>query len=285
MPELLTEFEMVFRNRNRLEMLMNLAKTRRRLAEQDLLFVGPSTIARYYWCAMQSVYAAREAELGSFTQFLAARIFNAYNLGLITRFPASDSEILSIGEEITLDDVLVLASTNQSYSMKAGSQSSIRFDKDYLLELAKSERSPLAKGVILEDALAEKYHTVSWNFDWGEYVVAGEPDGITERFVYEFKSTSVLWYMKPVAFAQADLYAYFFKKDIKRVQIYSVDTGKTSTWEERADFLASEQTLCKFRNMVNGELPQPPKAWKCKTCKFAQVCPIKPSHQMSLFDS
>lgn len=276
MSSILEQFGEIFRNRSRLHALMTLAKKLRRVPEDRLLFVGPSIIARYYWCAMQAGYVAREDEVSSFTQFLAARTYNAFKLGFIKKMPDREEEILRIGEEITLDDVWRLFSNNQAYSMKAQNKNGIRFDKDYLIELAKVEESPMTRGLMLEEALAEEYQTISWGFDWGEFVIVGEPDGIGDGLVYEFKTTTTLWYMKPVAFAQADLYAYFFKKATKRVQIYTVDRGEMNTWELSADLNAAEQTLEKFRAVIDGEVPLPPKAWKCKTCKFTAHCPIKP---------
>jgi CRISPR/Cas system-associated exonuclease Cas4 (RecB family) len=135
----------------------------------------------------------------------------------------------------------------------------------------------MTRGVMLEEALAEKYQTATWAFDWNEFVVVGEPDGITDHFVYEFKTTTTLGYMKPVAFTQADLYAYFFGKETKRVQIYDVNQEKMNTWEEPADLQRAEQTLERFSDVINGTLPPPPKAWKCKTCKFTSICPIMPA--------
>jgi hypothetical protein len=64
----LEQFGEILTNRSRLQALMALAKKLRRVSDDQLLFVGPSTIARYYWCAMQSGYRAKEDELGSFTK-------------------------------------------------------------------------------------------------------------------------------------------------------------------------------------------------------------------------
>ena len=67
------KFDELFRDRSRLDRLMALAKSLRKTPGHKLVFVGPSIIARYYWCAMQSGYAAREDELNSFAQYLAAQ--------------------------------------------------------------------------------------------------------------------------------------------------------------------------------------------------------------------
>ena len=83
--------------------------------------------------------------------------------------------------------------------------------------------------------LAEQYPTFRWHFDWHEYVVVGVPDGITARFVYEFKSTKELDQMKAVAQRQADLYGYFFGREHKRIQIRDVSGGKILTFSSPID--------------------------------------------------
>ena len=197
--------------------------------------------------------------------------------------PEGDSDLLHVGDEIALDTVWELFANNHAFSMKGDINDAVGLDTAHLLDLAKAEKSPITRGVILEQTLAERYRTLSWGFDWDDFVVVGEPDGVTDRFVYEFKTTTTAWFMKPVAFAQADLYAYFFEKELKRIQIYAIGTGDMNTWEEPADTLRAEETLQRFAAVIAGELPPPPKAWKCKTCTFVQRCPIRPSYQLSLF--
>lgn len=278
MPTLQQQGSELFRDRMRLQRLLTLVKRQRGLSDHHLLFVGVSIVAQYYWCAMQSVFKAREDELSSFRQWLAARIYNAYQLELIKVLPESDSILVRIGDTLTLEHVRGLLSKKRAYSMKRTSNSLVkRIPQELLMQLAKEEDSPLARGLLVEEALAEKYETASWGFERDGFVIVGEPDGITDQLVYEFKSTTNLWYMKPVAMAQADLYAYFFRKEIKRVQIYSLNQEKMDTWEESADYPNAEQTLTKFREAVNGALPLAPKAWKCKTCKFVSTCPVKPA--------
>jgi hypothetical protein len=53
--------------------------------------------------------------------------------------------------------------------------------------------------------------------------------------------------MKPVALTQADLYAHFFRRPMKRVQIYLRETGEILTWMEAADEENARSTLEKFR--------------------------------------
>jgi len=73
----------------------------------------------------------------------------------------------------------------------------------------------MLRGDFYESTKSEKYPTIRWNFSWENYVILGIPDGITDKFVYEFKSTKdrfLLNYIKPIAFTQADFYGYFFQK-------------------------------------------------------------------------
>ncbi|MEJ5292713.1 MAG: hypothetical protein WHS82_03865 [Candidatus Methanosuratincola sp.] len=151
------------------------------------------------------------------------------------------------------------------------------------IEIVSLEEYPKYRGEILQDKRSEKYPTIRWNFEWGDYVVVGVPDGITDSFVYEFKTTRSefsLYYAKPVAFTQADLYGYFFRRDMKRVQFYITGTGETKTWEKKVDKENAEKTLKSFKKTdKGGEEPIPPKEWKCKFCEFRKECPITPQKQ------
>jgi hypothetical protein len=123
---------------------------------------------------------------------------------------------------------------------------------------------------------SEKYPTIRWNFPWENYVIIGKPDGITDKFIYEFKSTKdrfLLKYDKPIAFTQADLHGYFFKRNKKRVQIYI--ENRKETWEEPINIINVRNTLKYFKEIDEGTKPYPPKEWKCRKCEFKEIC--KPS--------
>ncbi|MEM0050694.1 MAG: hypothetical protein QXW39_09215, partial [Candidatus Bathyarchaeia archaeon] len=113
------------------------------------------------------------------------------------------------------------------------------------VEIVSLDEYPVYRGEVLQRRRAEKYPTIRWNFEWEDYVVVGVPDGITDSFVYEFKTTRspfLLNYVKPVAFTQADLYGYFFRRGMKRVQIYVTETEETITWVEKVDEGNAEET-------------------------------------------
>src|SRR5205823_11974501 len=85
------------------------------------------------------------------------------------------------------------------------------------------EDDPRRRGQLLQADRAERHPTIRWNFSWGPYVLVGVPDGLTDAFVYEFKTTRSDYLgrlLKPVATAQADLYGRFFRRPVKRVQTY-----------------------------------------------------------------
>ena len=139
------------------------------------------------------------------------------------------------------------------------------------------EQDPKLRGRIYQGLRAEKYPTIRWHFPWGHYSVTGAPDGLAEEFAYEYKTTGsrfLFRFMKPVAFAQADLYGYFFHRPKKRVQIQIMEENRTETFEEPVNTANVEVTLDSFARVDAGEPPRPPKPWKCRNCDFRTTCPI-----------
>ncbi len=130
---------------------------------------------------------------------------------------------------------------------------------------------PLAKGTLCEQIYAETYPRLRWHWQWDKYVVVGVPDGVTDRLVYEFKSSSnafLMRFQQPVATTQADLYGYFWQRPTKRVQLYNTSEKKMKTIEEPTNKERALETLAKFRDVDAGVVPQRPLAWKCEKCKF-----------------
>ena len=122
--------------------------------------------------------------------------------------------------------------------------------------------------------------TIRWNFPWRSRVVVGVPDGITDRFVYEFKATKnkyIALFRKPVALVQADLYGMFFRRPEKRVQIHIFESGETLTWQEHVDVKAAEAVLQKFEAVDETRKFPAPKPWKCKRCEYrGKLCASTP---------
>jgi len=114
---------------------------------------------------------------------------------------------------------------------------------------------------MLHKKYTRNYETIRWNFDWKKHVVLGEPDGITDEYIYEFKSTQdgdSLESTKLTAELQADLYGYFFKRAIKKIQIYVVNDNTTHTFKSEVDRENAENALNFFEEIDRGEKPTEP---------------------------
>jgi len=288
----------IVNNEETLRKLLGLEKQRRGAPQEQLIFLGMANVAGYKWCAKQALFKSREEESLFFASYLLDRILYAERLGLIDSLPRKTEALLDIGDEITLEDVETL--------LKKEAPSPARFDatvadvqgqkmmvinpdvpsgqRVYYEGLAMKQGIPIVssneapatlRGRMLESSKSEKYPTIRWNFPWGTYVVVGVPDGITDRFVYEFKTTRngfLQGFQKPVALVQADLYGLFFRRGTKRVQIYVLDDQETKTWEEAVDKGSAESLLRDFARATNGWEPPSPRPWKCKRCNFMPTC-------------
>ena len=264
--------------------LLSLEKERRGIEKDKLLFIGMADTAGYYWCAMKSLLANKNMELGFFGAYLEDRIKYSLDLGYIdiNDLIGKKEGILEIGNKITIQDIekLLRRSKEKEEDMIIEafldgyfSGSLTKEDKIKALE----KLSPKIRGRFSEYLLKERYPTIRWNFPWRRYVLLGIPDGITDTFVYEFKTTSIRflqYYLKPVAFAQADLYGTFFKRKMKRVQIFTFQNNKLATWQEEVNTKKAYELLKKFEEIDEGKEPIPPKKWKCKSCEFKQKCPL-----------
>ena len=289
----------------KLDRLFRLEKTKRGKARDALVFVGMSNVAHYYWCAMQTVLKSRHNELEFFDAYLSDRLKYSLRLGLTDRLPKSDSALLEVGSDITFDQIEKLLQEEpvrgtgfwaaETTTDKNGQRVMVinpdfpPYERQAFEEVAKAEgiriatpeEFPKLRGEFLESTRAEKYPSIRWNFNWERYVIIGAPDGITGRFVYEFKTTGkrfLMLFVKPVALTQADLYGHFFKRDEKRVQIFIVEEQKTETWQDRIDRTRAEAVLRDFSKVDSGWLPPAPKPWKCNSCEpeFKQACAIRP---------
>jgi hypothetical protein len=232
-------------------------------------------------------------------------------LALITELPSSDDALLDIGKEITLAEVEKLLTQYRTEAEdRARRLAGVRVTWPYEDRVGKDgkrtrlinpdlspeekqlrereaaeegvqvvdlEDDPKRRGRIYQELRAEKYPTIRWNFAWGRYSVGGVPDGITDEFVYEYKTAGsrfLFRFRKPVAIAQADLYGYFFQRSQKRVQIQIIEENRIATYEEAVDAAGAEETLASFARVDAGEPARPPKPWKCRICDFRMTCPL-----------
>ena len=293
----------------RLSRLLSLEKKRREVPQDALICVGMANVAEHWWCTQQAVFKSRTEEAAFFASYLHDRIIYAHRLGFIATLPQRDEALLDIGNEVTFADVQELLEKaekqpterrtvwlHEDTTDKQGKRSRLinpelpREERElYEKEAADAgievlnrrprslEEDPKRRGEVFEVLDAEKYPSIRWNFPWEKYTIVGVPDGITDDFVYEYKTTRnrfLLGFIKPIAFAQADLYGYFFQRPQKRVQIQIVEENVTETYEETVDVTNVEKTLSAFARVEAGEPAFPPKPWKCRRCDFRDTCSI-----------
>jgi CRISPR/Cas system-associated exonuclease Cas4 (RecB family) len=282
----------------RINELLRLWKIKRGVSESQLVFIGMANVANYYWCAVKSLLRSKGNEIEFFTAYLSDRISYSFELGLTSDMPTSVDGLLTVGEGIEFSDIerLLRKKAGDHKRLITGAVEDkdgkevmvINPDipaelKEELKEDAKVrgihvidlEEYPMLRGMLIEGTRGEDYPSIRWNFKWGNYVVVGMPDGITDAFVYEFKTTRnefLKRYIKPVALIQADLYGYFFKRGKKRVQIHIMEENRTETWEEDVDKANAMRMLSSFERVDKGEKPLPPKEWKCKSCELRVMC-------------
>ena len=239
-----------------------------------------------------------------FAAYLDDRINYGGRLGLIKKLPQDDEGLLDVGHELTLAEVQRLSERNENKVPAVTFVSEERIDKNgkrrvfinpdlgeeerkHFEEEAKAKGAkmisvsnldnPLERGRYAHYSPPESYPAFRWNFPWGRYTVVGVPDGLTKQFVYEYKTTKnrfLFGFLKPVAFAQAELYGYFFQRPKKRVQIKILDEDRIETFEELVDVGGAEETLTAFARVEGGHPADPPKHWKCRNCEFKLTCPI-----------
>jgi hypothetical protein len=309
MNDIETKVSEILRDSNQLKRLLLLEKERRGVSQDALVFVGIANVANHWWCTQQAVLKSRTVEPDIFAAYLSDRIRYAHRLGLVTELPGSHRGLLDVGSEITLEDVerllkekAVEAEDRAKRSARAHVAAWDRVDKDgrrvrlinpdlppeereFFEEMAAAEgvrvvgleEDPKWRGEIFQASRGEKHPTIRWHFSWGRYSVGGVPDGLEKDCVYEYKTTGsrfLIRFMKPVAFAQADLYGYFFHQPKKRVQILVVEENVTETFEEAVNGTRAEETLAAFARVDAGEPARPPIQWKCRKCEFRATCPI-----------
>jgi hypothetical protein len=247
---------------------------------KDLLFVATANVAHHWWCPHEAVMRSRQDESSFFGVYLQDRLNAASRLGKRLPRKRNDETVLDIGADITFKQVESLnPETRRTMKPPSDLQAKKRHAslQEYLANRPSYGVNASVRGDIYEAFLAEPYSTFRWHFPWNRFVVVGVPDGITRRFVYEFKSTrerKLLQFVKPVADAQADLYAYFYGRPGKRLQIDIVQSQTTLTFDEPANREMAISTLAFFERAVGGVFPKPPIPWKCIHCVYNQQCPI-----------
>src|SRR5689334_18961546 len=95
----------LLRDRERINRMLALEKSRRELASGDLVFVGMRNVAQHWWCTEQAVLDSRACETDFFAAYLHDRISTAFRLRLANKLPKSDEAILDLGRDISFDEV------------------------------------------------------------------------------------------------------------------------------------------------------------------------------------
>jgi CRISPR/Cas system-associated exonuclease Cas4 (RecB family) len=277
-----------------------------------LVFIGMADMAEYFWCAEKSLLKSRSSEVSFFESYLSDRVLLSFDLGRLDRLPVQQNKLLSVGDDINKADIEALlkekrvVEADNELNFKVAQEGTWRslgvvngviyvmgFPDEGAREINTYNQEirevvfvdsvedpalpPMLRGVVGESAYAERYSTIRWNFRFGEYVLEGQPDGITDDFVYEFKTTKNDYtkkYIKPVADTQADLYAHFFGRRKKRVQIRNYERRKIFTYETSVDEERVKAVYEGFNAIDNGDKPIPPLKWKCKVCELKLKCPI-----------
>jgi CRISPR/Cas system-associated exonuclease Cas4 (RecB family) len=186
----------------------------------------------------------------------------------------SQETYLACREDAAQYDYIVGADGTVSWGSPT-STSSESLTVEALREADPEITEAMAEGILAQSSYAEDYRKARAYFAWKDYLVMSVPDGLGEDFAYEFKASGVAYYARPVAKAQANLYAYFYHKPRIRVQILDRKAGKVKTYEELADTKAAEILLERAEKLLRCEMqPIPPKEWKCRNCEFAAECSI-----------
>ena len=147
----------------------------------------------------------------------------------------SEVELLQAGHHITFEQVEAVEKSH--YGTQALPDETYEVS-DIEIEIKGSDVDYATSGHVFELFYAEKYHHFRWNFPYGRYVFLGIPDGITNDFVYEFKSGAKARFRPErtkEAVVQGDLYGYFFKKRMKRVGVYTDDDRRIASHNSPVD--------------------------------------------------
>lgn len=287
--------------------LLEAEKRRRGVAVGNLLFIGMADTASFYWCPMKSLLTNMDMEPQFFASYLHDRLLYSLTLEYVKKLPKTEKEILLVGNEITFDDVekllkdkenrdlgepspyinlavhtpkgpLNVMVLNPSLSPELKVKLTKSAEKKRIKVASLDDAPPKLRGEVYEEFLAERYPTIRWNFEWENYVVVGVPDGITDEFVYEFKTTGsefLLGYIEGSALAQGNLYGYFFKRQSKRVQVYVVDEKETVTWHEDVNEGEAKSLLKALKQLDETHKFLLPEKWKCNRCEFRETCKSK----------
>ena len=271
-------------DKSRLTALLQADKDRRGIPHRSLRFVGAHNIAQLTWCPMFAVLKSRDNELSTFFRvYLDDRVRMSVALGRITQPPTTDDAWLDIGNDIELSEVEAVA--RQRYERQAPERARQRrafeYEQAVLAQLIKKYpggRDEIEEtGESLEEKWAERYPKTRWHFEWFGFAITAQPDGLTDEFVYEFKTHKMRRFLgedRRNAYIQADIYGVLFKRAQKRVQILTREDNLIETTMTPVDDTNAQRVLTQFRTTVDADLAPAQPPWKCRQCEFNTSCPI-----------
>lgn len=221
--------------------------------DEPPVFLGTNNIAQKLWCQASAVYRCIAEE----------------NI-----FRTTYEEIIKIkGEDLTIEAInRIIENTQENKSNSKNNNVRVIWGNPF-------SPDPKVRGKAFESLYAEDYISFMYYFKYLNKIIIAQPDGITENFCYEFKRTRrefLVRYIAPIAIAQANLYAYFFKRPKIRVQIYVEEKDEIRTIEKDSSPEEAEKDLDEIINLLDGNQKiAPPKSWKCKNCEYKNYCIFK----------
>jgi len=264
----------LFSDNERLDELLSLEKSNRGVDQKRLVFAGFSDVSAQVFCSMKAVLRARESEKMYFRAYLRDQLYYANEFRALERWPRSNVELLQAGRSITFEQVEALEKNHYGTHALPDETSEVL---PLEIEIKGPNVDYATRGDVFELFCAEKYHKFMWHFSYGRYVFLAIPDGITNDFVYEFKSGSKARFRPErttEAVVQGDLYGYFFRKRMKRVQVYTSDDRRRESKNSLVDEENAIKYLKNFARVDGGEMPRLPSPGKCRSCDFVASCPL-----------
>ena len=95
----------------KIRQLLTMEKSRRGIPDESLLFINMSNVASQIWCSMKAVLKTHSEELKFFEAYLYDRLRYANKLVMIKTLPRKLEKLLTIGEEITYEQIEALEAT------------------------------------------------------------------------------------------------------------------------------------------------------------------------------
>ncbi len=232
-----------------------------------LVFLGARNLARIAWCPMQALRKSREDEFSLFWTYLEDRLQFALDTGRLRGLPSDRRTWLEIAaRDVTLRTVEAALLPDQP--LRFGDFSDY---PDYW-EVESGERTWAEPDL----------PTMRWHVQVDEYVVVGQPDGLSRTEVVEAKASRTRYLaeqQRPVGELQADLYGLLFQRET-RILCGTIGDGDFTLEEGPVEIENAARCLKTFARLETGWIPPPPlEAWKCRRCEVESGCPISRAGQ------